>query len=313
MPWRRTSASSRSMQARENLRRHGIRACYFLQFGYLGEEWDDIEQTIQVMVRETRPHDIGVSVSYPDAQHAFPSDRRRRRSARRPTGAKAATWPCMYSGAFPTEFYRALADALHLEVRRRVRGCRSIGLGERWSSSDAPAADAWLLPPGGPQRAADHAALSAARGFSTSLLTCDLAGSKSTSTIPPWARARNCSASSTVNRPACWACTRNLLTRRNALAIMRPAAQACGWKVVVGGPEPANYAEEYLAGGRGLRGAGRGRDRAGDDFWRGCSAPEGVVYRDAAGKVVRTPPAAQIRDLTRCPGPIGSASTSTRT
>ena len=27
-------------EARENLRRHGIRACFFLQFGYPGEAWD---------------------------------------------------------------------------------------------------------------------------------------------------------------------------------------------------------------------------------------------------------------------------------
>ena len=33
-------------EARENLRRHGIRACYFLQFGYPGETWAEIEQTI---------------------------------------------------------------------------------------------------------------------------------------------------------------------------------------------------------------------------------------------------------------------------
>ena len=51
-------------QARENLRRHGIRACMFLQFGYLGEEWEDIESTIR-LVRDTKPDDIGVSVSYP--------------------------------------------------------------------------------------------------------------------------------------------------------------------------------------------------------------------------------------------------------
>ena len=45
-------------------RRAGIRACYFLQFGYPGETWDDIQQTI-ALVRDTRPDDIGVSVSYP--------------------------------------------------------------------------------------------------------------------------------------------------------------------------------------------------------------------------------------------------------
>ena len=51
-------------EARERLRQHGIRACFFLQFGYPGEGWSEIEATIR-MVRETRPDDIGVSVSYP--------------------------------------------------------------------------------------------------------------------------------------------------------------------------------------------------------------------------------------------------------
>src|SRR5215831_64655 len=51
-------------EARENLGGHGIRACFFLQFGYIGEEWEDIQSTIE-MVRSTRPDDIGVSVSYP--------------------------------------------------------------------------------------------------------------------------------------------------------------------------------------------------------------------------------------------------------
>src|SRR5260370_7100895 len=50
--------------ARENLRKEGIRACYFLQFGYPGENWQDIQQTI-ALVHDTRPDDIGVSVSYP--------------------------------------------------------------------------------------------------------------------------------------------------------------------------------------------------------------------------------------------------------
>ena len=40
----------------------------------------------------------------------------------------------------------------------------------------------------------------------------------------------------------------NLMTRRNVLAIVQ-AAQACGCKVVLGGPEPPNYAHEYLSAG----------------------------------------------------------------
>ena len=49
-------------EARENLRRHGIRAGLFLQFGYLGEEWADIEATVQ-MVRAVQPDDISFRLS----------------------------------------------------------------------------------------------------------------------------------------------------------------------------------------------------------------------------------------------------------
>jgi anaerobic magnesium-protoporphyrin IX monomethyl ester cyclase len=102
-------------EARENLRRHGIRACFFLQFGYLGEEWDDIEATIR-MVRETRPDDIGVSVSYPLPSTRFHQIVRSGISAQanwRDSGDLAM----MFQGAFSSDFYRALSGALHLEVR----------------------------------------------------------------------------------------------------------------------------------------------------------------------------------------------------
>jgi radical SAM superfamily enzyme YgiQ (UPF0313 family) len=102
-------------EARANLRRHGIRACLFLQFGYLGEEWDDIERTVR-MVREVHPDDIGVSVSYPMPNtrfHQIVQEQMRGQANWRDSGDLAM----MYQGAFPTEFYRALADALHSEVR----------------------------------------------------------------------------------------------------------------------------------------------------------------------------------------------------
>src|SRR5258707_7877730 len=40
----------------------------------------------------------------------------------------------------------------------------------------------------------------------------------------------------------------NLMTRRNVLAIAK-AAKACGCHVVLGGPEPPNYPDEYLNAG----------------------------------------------------------------
>ena len=56
--------------ARERLGSAGIRACYFLQFGYPGETWPSCRRPI-AFVRETRPDDIGVSFSYPAARHLF--------------------------------------------------------------------------------------------------------------------------------------------------------------------------------------------------------------------------------------------------
>lgn len=101
--------------ARENLRRHGIRACYFLQFGYPGETWSEIEQTL-ALVRETRPDDVGVSVSYPlpgTAFHRMVSDQ----LGPKENWADSDDLEMMFQGAYTTEFYRALADAVHTEVR----------------------------------------------------------------------------------------------------------------------------------------------------------------------------------------------------
>ncbi len=101
--------------ARENLRRHGIRACYFLQFGYPGETWAEIEKTI-ALVRETRPDDIGVSVSYPLPGTAFYQTVSSQLGPKE-NWADSDDVDMMFQGAFTTGFYRALADALHIEVR----------------------------------------------------------------------------------------------------------------------------------------------------------------------------------------------------
>jgi radical SAM superfamily enzyme YgiQ (UPF0313 family) len=102
-------------EARENLCRHGIRAGYFLQFGYPGETWAEIEKTI-ALVRETRPDDIGVSVSYPlpgTAFHKMVSSQ----LGPKENWADSDDLDMMFQGAFTSGFYRALADALHIEVR----------------------------------------------------------------------------------------------------------------------------------------------------------------------------------------------------
>ncbi len=100
--------------ARENLRNEGIRACYFLQFGYPGENWQDIQKTI-ALIQETRPDDIGVSVSYPLPGTKF-FDRVRAQIGKKTNWADSEDLSMMFRGAYTDEFYRALHDALHMQV-----------------------------------------------------------------------------------------------------------------------------------------------------------------------------------------------------
>lgn len=102
-------------EARRNLRRHGIRAGFFLQFGYPGETWDDIALTIQ-MVRDAKPDDIGVSVSYPLPGTQFYAAVASQLGERM-NWSESGDLAMIFRGAYSTEFYRKLADALHLEVR----------------------------------------------------------------------------------------------------------------------------------------------------------------------------------------------------
>jgi radical SAM superfamily enzyme YgiQ (UPF0313 family) len=122
-------------EARENLRRHGIRACYFLQFGYPGETWEDIQATAR-MVRATRPDDVGVSVSYPlpgTRFHAMVADS---------LGAKR-NWThsddlaMMFQGTYTTELYRAVRDAVHAEVDALNGRASSARAASLWRTAEA--------------------------------------------------------------------------------------------------------------------------------------------------------------------------------
>ena len=101
-------------KARQNLKREGIRACYFLQFGYPGETWADIQNTIK-LVRDTRPDDIGVSVSYPLPGTKF-FDRVQAQLGEKTNWSDSEDLSMMFQGAYTNEFYRALHDALHAQV-----------------------------------------------------------------------------------------------------------------------------------------------------------------------------------------------------
>jgi anaerobic magnesium-protoporphyrin IX monomethyl ester cyclase len=100
--------------AREYLRREGIRACYFLQLGYPGEQWKDIQKTIS-LVRETRPDDVGISFSYPLPNTRFYARVKQQLGAKQ-NWSDSDDLCVMFKGTYTDTFYRAIRDALHAEV-----------------------------------------------------------------------------------------------------------------------------------------------------------------------------------------------------
>jgi radical SAM superfamily enzyme YgiQ (UPF0313 family) len=102
-------------RACDNLRRNGIRTGLFLQFGYPEETWDDIQSTIH-MLRAAKPDDVGISVTYPlpgTKLHQLVSSG----LGQKTNWTESGDLSMIFRGTFSTELYRALARAIHLEVR----------------------------------------------------------------------------------------------------------------------------------------------------------------------------------------------------
>jgi radical SAM superfamily enzyme YgiQ (UPF0313 family) len=100
--------------ARSRLGDENIRACYFLQFGYPGETWEDIQQTI-ALVRNTRPDDIGISLSYPLPGTVF-YERVQEQIGTKRNWTDSDDLCVMFRATYKDEFYKALRNALHAEV-----------------------------------------------------------------------------------------------------------------------------------------------------------------------------------------------------
>lgn len=108
----------------------------------------------------------------------------------------------------------------------------------------------------------------------------------------------------------------NLMTRGNVVRIIA-AARALGWTVVVGGPEPASYPEQYLNAGAHVIVEGEGeatveellmipvkaRPLPGGWEEKFLERVNGIIFRRSDSTVFRTPPHALIRELDAQPWP----------
>jgi len=105
----------------------------------------------------------------------------------------------------------------------------------------------------------------------------------------------------------------NLMTRTRVLEVIA-AAKDAGSLVVVGGPDPANYLDDYLSRGADVVAIGEGElileeltPHLLEHGLRQLESIQGIAFRDEAGAVVRTEPRAMIADLDAQPFPDRAA------
>lgn len=122
-------------EARRRLKAAGIRVGFFLQYGYPGETRADIDLTLR-MVRECRPDDIGISVSYPLPGTKF-YDTIRQSLGDKQNWVDSEDLDLMFPGTYAPDFYRALHRVTHKRLR----------LLQGWDTLRALAAAPWRVTP----------------------------------------------------------------------------------------------------------------------------------------------------------------------
>jgi anaerobic magnesium-protoporphyrin IX monomethyl ester cyclase len=126
------------VSSRALLRREGIRACYFVQFGYPGETFEDILATA-ALIRETLPDDIGVSVSNPLPGTKF-HEMVKTQLGEKEHWRDSDDLAMMFEGTYTTPFYRKLHKLIHRELELLRRGASQEELDEvlaAWSELSA--------------------------------------------------------------------------------------------------------------------------------------------------------------------------------
>jgi radical SAM superfamily enzyme YgiQ (UPF0313 family) len=102
-------------EATRRLKAKGARACFFLQFGYLGEEASDVRRTIR-MVEDLLPDDIGVSVSYPLPGTRFHELVKADLKAKS-NWSDSDDLAMLYRGAYSPAYYKRLHRYVHKRYR----------------------------------------------------------------------------------------------------------------------------------------------------------------------------------------------------
>ncbi|MCH7772857.1 MAG: B12-binding domain-containing radical SAM protein [Bacteroidetes bacterium] len=105
------------------LKSKGIKTAFFLQFGYPGEQKEDIQKTID-MVLELLPDDIGISVSYPLPGTVF-YEKVKDELKTKANWTDSDDLAVMFRSTYPPQFYKKLHRYVH-KVYRKKQGINTI-------------------------------------------------------------------------------------------------------------------------------------------------------------------------------------------
>ncbi|MGH2665135.1 B12-binding domain-containing radical SAM protein [Flavobacterium sp.] len=103
-------------EATRLLKAKNIRVAFFLQFGYLGENQNDILKTV-TMVKELMPDNIGISVSYPLPGTVF-YEKVKSDLKEKSNWKDSDDLEMMFNGTFKSDYYRKLQRFVHKEYRK---------------------------------------------------------------------------------------------------------------------------------------------------------------------------------------------------
>lgn len=110
-------------EATRILKEKKIRIAFFLQFGYLSENKEDIRATI-AMVKELEPDNIGISISYPLPGTTF-YEKVKDDLRLKANWTDSDDFDMMFQGTYNSAFYRKLQRLVHKEFRKN-QGFRNL-------------------------------------------------------------------------------------------------------------------------------------------------------------------------------------------
>ncbi|MDO3643391.1 radical SAM protein [Mucilaginibacter sp. L3T2-6] len=100
------------------MKKNAIKPSFFIQFGYPGEQKEDIRLTIN-MINELLPYEIGISVSYPLPGTVF-YERVKADLKKKTNWTDSDEMALMFSNTFPPSYYKQLHKYVHQNYHKHL-------------------------------------------------------------------------------------------------------------------------------------------------------------------------------------------------